>query len=90
VNLLVFGALMTGRADMIRARRKPPYVVNLPPRRASRLRAELRSMGISFGIPLDGRVPLPPEDEDEWIYMGIVLGDLHVFGRVDAPRTASR
>lgn len=90
MNLFVLEALMESRAELVRAERLPPYVANLGPKRSRRLRAELRSLGVSFGIPFEGEVPYPPEDEEEWLYMGIVLGDVHVYGRADAPRSSPR
>lgn len=70
-----------GRAEMEGNARTPPYVVHLPPRRAAKLVAELRGMGVPFGVPLDGYVPDPKEDDNEWIYFGTVLTDVHVYAR---------
>lgn len=63
--------------------RKPPYVVFMTSKRMAKLRREMDSLGAHFGLPLDGRVPDTPEDEEHcWIYFGIMLADVHVFGRL--------
>lgn len=79
--LLALEALAESRAQNEAAGRQPPYITHLRPRRAMRLKAELRSIGVSFGIPF-GSPPPPREPEEEWAYLGIVLGDVHVYERL--------
>lgn len=73
--------LAAGRADLVARNIEPPYVVNLPPKRASRLEREMKDLGAPFGFPLAENVP-DPREEGTWRYLGIVLGDVHVYGRV--------
>lgn len=82
MRLLVLETIALGRADMVTRRLTPPYVVHLPPKRAARLRAELASIGVPFGIPLGVDVPEPRDDGEAWFYFGTVLGDVHVWGRI--------
>ena len=78
----VLVGIAKGRADLISEGKEPPFSAHLPPRRAARLRREMEVLGVSFGIALSGRyVPEPREDEYEWIYLGIILSDVHVFER---------
>lgn len=82
MKLLVLETILESRTALVANEAKPPYVCHLPPKRAARLRRELESLGTPFGLPLSGFVPAPREPEEEWSYMGIVLGDVHVYGRV--------
>ncbi len=82
MKLLVLETIALGRADMAAAAKLPPYVAHLPPKRAARLVAELASLGVPFGIPLGRDVPDHREDGEAWIYLGLVLGDVHVWGRI--------
>lgn len=83
MKLLVLETIIDGRAELVRDGRDPPFVVHLPPKRATRLRHELDSLGVSFGIPFGLEVPDPRDDGEEWKYYGLVLTDVHVYGRVD-------
>jgi hypothetical protein len=74
-------ALCEGRAYLEEKKKEPPYVVFLPPMRMLRLIRELEAMGVHFGVPFTEAVPEPKEDSGEWIYFGVLLGDLHVYGR---------
>lgn len=78
MKLTVLEAILEGRADLERRGLEPPYVCHLGPKRATRLRAELRSLRAAFGIPLGGFVP-DPKEEGEYLYLGLILGDVHVF-----------
>ena len=86
MKLLVLETIVDSRSQRIRERGKPPFIVHLAPKRAERLVEEMASIGAHFGIPLGHVVPDPREDEYEWKYLGLVLGDCHVFARQDAPR----
>ena len=86
MKLLVLETIIDGRAALVRGGKEPPFVVHLPPKRAARLRNELSSIGVAFGIPFDRHVPDPREDGEEYEYFGLVLEDVHVYGRVEPPR----
>ena len=82
MKLLVLETIAMSRADNVAQAKSPPYVVHLPTRRAARLRAELDYLGVSFGLPLGRDVPDHREDDEAWTYFGLVLDDVHVWGRV--------
>lgn len=82
MKLIVLDTIADGRADAIRSGIKPPYVAHLPPKRFARLMMEIAHFGACFGLPLDGFVPDHREDDYVWIYLGIVLSDVHVYGRL--------
>ena len=70
-----------GRADFVEKDKDPPYVVHLSPKRMLKLVDEMKALNVPFGIPLTGYVPDPKEDDNEWIYFGLILTDVHVYGR---------
>lgn len=86
MKLLVLETIVDSRCERIRERGKPPFIVHLAPKRAERLKLEMASIGAHFGIPIGQAVPDPREDEYEWQYLGVLLGDCHVFARQDSPR----
>jgi hypothetical protein len=77
----VLVGLAMGRAEMEAKKKTPPYVAYLTPKRMMKLLAELKELNVSFGIPFNGGVPEPKEDDREWIYFGTVLDDVHVYAR---------
>lgn len=79
-NEILVGIAM-GRAELVAKNMDPPFIVHLPPKRALKLVAELRELNVSFGLPLTGFVPDPKEDDNEWIYFGTILSDVHVYAR---------
>ncbi len=70
-----------GRADAMTRGVKPPYVAHLLPKRADKLRRELARFGATFGVPFTS-VPHHRDDEETWLYLGIVLDDVHVYSRL--------
>lgn len=79
-NEVLIGIAM-GRADLVDKKKDPPFVVHLPAKRMMKLVAELEALQVPFGVPLDGFVPDPKDDDREWIYFGTVLSDVHVYAR---------
>lgn len=77
----VLVGIAMGRAELVEKNKAPPFIVHLPPKRALKLVAELKEMNVSFGVPFNGFVPDPKEDDNEWIYFGTVLSDVHVYAR---------
>lgn len=47
---------------------------------AKRLRAELSELGVALALPIGA--PIPEPKEGTWKYLGLVLGDVHVYERV--------
>lgn len=83
MKLLVLETIIDGRSSLARGGKGPPYVVHLTPKRAARLRQEMSSIGVPFGLPLAGEVPDSREDGEDYEYFGLILSDVHVYGRVD-------
>lgn len=81
-QLRVLHALAEGRAKLEQESGSRVRVAFMSKRRGDQLREELTSLGVHFGIPLNGVIPHARE-EGEWTYLGIVLDDVHVFARVD-------
>jgi hypothetical protein len=78
---MVLETIAQSRASLIANGQDPPFVVHLPPKRTAHLQAELKWLGVHFGIPLSGYVPFAREDAD-YEYLGIVLNDVHVYTRL--------
>jgi hypothetical protein len=81
LRLQVLEQIIDGRLALERQELPPPYVCHLPPKRSARLVAELKSIGVPFGLPLSGGVPDPKDDYYAWRYLGVVLEDVHVYAR---------
>ena len=80
MKIPILEALAEGRAKLVANGKGTPYVAHVSKRRAGELRDELSSIGCYFGVPLFVDVP-HHEEEGDWLYLGIVLADVHVFER---------
>lgn len=81
---MVLESVAAGRAALVGQGKDPPFLVLLHPRRALMLIDELRALGVPFALQIGVEPPEPPEDR-EWMYLGTILTDVHVYAEDAGP-----